>query len=113
MDSALSDMITEARRLSTLIDRGVEALRSSAQDLAEAENEYRKARAAAWVAAEGSLAREIEANVDALTADLRMRRDIAEGQRQAALEALRSRRTQLSALQSILAASRSEMELAR
>lgn len=113
MDGPLSDMITEARRLSSLIDRGVDALRSSAAELAQAENEYRKARAAAWVAAEGSLAREIEANVDALTADLRMGRDLAEGQRQAALEALRSRRTQLSALQSILSASRSEMELAR
>lgn len=111
----MSEVISEARRLSALIDRGVEALRNSADELAAAENAYRLAKAKAWVMvqADDALAKHKEAHVDGITADLRMARDIAEGQRQAALEALRSRRIQLSALQSVLAATRSEMEMAR
>ena len=113
MDSALQDLAQEARRLSVLIDRGVDALRIAAEEVARAENAYRHAKARAWVTAKGELAKEREADVDATTADLRLARDLAEGKRQAALEALRSRRTQLSALQSILAATRSEMEMGR
>lgn len=113
MDGDLRDIIVEARRLSDLIDRGIEALRRSSEELAKAENAYRHAKAAAWVTCEGTLAKEREAEVDSITADLRLTRDMAEGQRQAALEALRSRRAQLSALQSILTATRTEMELAR
>jgi hypothetical protein len=48
-----------------------------------------------------------------LVGDLRHRRDLADGQRLAALEACRSRRTQLSALQSLLAAHKSEADFAR
>lgn len=109
----LSDLIVEARRLSTLIDKGVEALRESSREVAEAENAYRHAKARAWVTVEGDLAREREAHVDAATADMRMLRDLAEAKRASALEALRSRRAQLSALQSILNVQRSEIELAR
>ena len=111
----MAEVISEARRLSALIDRGVEALRNSAEELAAAENAYRHGKAQAWVTvqADDALAKHKEAHVDAMTADLRMARDIAEGQRQAALEALRSRRTQLSALQSVLAATKSEMEMGR
>lgn len=46
-------------------------------------------------------------------ADARRVRDLAEGMRQAGLEAVRSRRAQISALQSLLSADRSEMEIAR
>lgn len=112
-DAALAEIIEEARRLSGLIDRGVEALRQSAEALAIAEQEYRKAKAKAWLVAAGDLAREREANVDSRTADLRMARDLAEGTRQAALEALRSRRSQLDAVRSILSATRADIELAR
>lgn len=109
----LEEMMTEARRLSGLIDAGVRALHESAQQVAHAEHAYRKAKAAAWLTVDGELAKDREAQVDAVTADLRRDRDLAEGGRLAALEALRSRRTQLSALQSLLAATRSEMEMAR
>lgn len=112
-DAALAEIIDEARRLSALIDRGVDALRQSAEALAVAERDYRHAKAKAWLRAEGELAREREANVDSRTAELRMARDLAEGTRQAALEALRSRRSQLDALRSILSATRADMELAR
>lgn len=112
-DADLTGIIEEARRLSALIDRGVDALRQSAEAVAVAERDYRLAKARAWVEVDGDLAKEREAQVDAVTADLRATRDVAEGTRQAALEALRSRRAQLDALRSILSASRSEMELAR
>jgi hypothetical protein len=45
-----------------------------------------------------------------VTSGERAERDLAEEERQAALEALRSRRTQLSALQSILSAMRADQE---
>lgn len=108
----LGSLIEEARRLSVLIDKGVDALRRSAEDVARAENAYRHERARAWMQVKAELAREREAYVDGITADLRLARDLAEGSRQAALEALRSRRAQLDALRSILSATRSEMELA-
>ena len=109
----LAELVAEARRLSGLIDAGVRALHESALDVAEAEHAYRKAKAEAWVVVKGELAKDREAQVDAACADLRRVRDVAEGNRQAALEALRSRRVQLSALQSILSATKTEMDLAR
>lgn len=112
-DSSLADLVAEARRLSVLIDRGVDALREASEQLARAENAYRHAKAKAWLTADGELAKERESYVDAMTADLRMVRDMHEGTRQASLEALRSRRAQVSAIQSILAATRSEMEMGR
>lgn len=120
-----ADMRDEAFRLSKLIDAGVDALRAQARALAVAENEYRKARAEAWLkcpndppeVARGRTrewtASRREAWVDAHTADLRMERDIAEGLRRAALEAINARRTQLSALQSLLNAHRAEAEFVR
>lgn len=119
----LSEAFTEAQRLSHLIDAGIEALREQSKALAVAENAYRKSKAEAWVKVprDGAddkgqrnwTAGRREAWVDSETADLRMTRDIAEGMRQAALEAVRARRTQISVLQSLLSAEKAEMELAR
>lgn len=111
----MTDLIAEARRLSGLIDGGVQALRQSAVDMAEAEHAYRMRKAAVWAEVAGweGLAGQKQAEVDARCADARRTRDVAEATRQAALEALRSRRSQLDALRSILSVSRSEMELAR
>ena len=105
----------EMRRLSSLPDKGLAALRDTATDLASAEHAYRKARARAWVELDrtDTTAKEKEDQVNAATADARLGRDTAEGLRQAALEAVRSRRTQISALQSLLAADRAEAEFAR
>jgi hypothetical protein len=113
-----ADAFAEAQRLNRLLDAGIEAIRTQAVALAEAENVYRKARAEAWmrVPKDGSkewTAGRREAQVDADTADLRQARDIAEGVQRAAIEAVRARRQQLSVLQSFVAAERSEMELAR
>lgn len=109
----VADATVEARRLSDLIDSGLTALRFQAHALADAEHAYRKAVARAWLAAPDGTAGSREAWVNGECADLRRTRDIADGMRHAALEAVRSRRTQVSALQSLLAAHREEAGLVR
>lgn len=108
----LPDAEAEMHRLSGLLDAGLKALREQATSFAEAEAAYRKAKATAWLSAPPGTVPEREAHVNANCADLRKDRDLADGMRQAALESVRSRRAQISALQSLLAAERSEMEMA-
>lgn len=117
----LADAFAEAERLSRLIDAGIEALRTQSEVLAARERDYRKAKAEAWVRCpRDSDPRERnwsagrrEAWVDAETAGLRFARDMADGLRQAALEAVRARRAQLSALQTLMNAHAEEAKLAR
>ena len=116
----LSQAAAEMRRLSGLLDEGLSVLRKAGHDVALAEMEYRQAKAESWVTTpreddEGKsvLAKEREAAVDADTADRRYKRDLADSLRQAALESVRSRRAQLSSLQSLLAAEREEMAMSR
>lgn len=110
--NTMPELVTEARRLSDLLDRGVAALRQAAIDYAEAEHHYRKEHALAYLQTDGTVA-EREAKTYGMVGELRRDRDIADGVRSAALEAVRARRTQLSALQSLLAAHRSEADIAR
>lgn len=118
------EMADEMRRLSRLLNQGLTALRDQARELAEAEHDYRRGKAEAWMlcpndAAGTKLAdkdwtsAKREAWVNAHSAELRLRRDLAENMRQAALESVRSRRTQVSALQSLLASYREEAAFAR
>jgi hypothetical protein len=118
------DAFAEAIRLSNLLDSGITALRTASKDVALAENAYRKARSEAWIRCpndeagvkagerEWTAARR-EAWVDAETADLRYKRDVAADMRQSALEAVRSRRAQLSAIQTFANAEREEAAFAR
>lgn len=108
----IDDATREAARLSHLLDAALTMLKDQIRLYAEAERDYRKAKAAAWVNTEGT-AKEREAVVDGQTAELRYQRDIADHMRQACLEAIRSRRAQVSALQSLLAAHREEAAFAR
>jgi len=110
---SLPEMAQEVARLSRLLDQGLAALRDQAREMADAESEYRQAKAMAWMQAPDGTVPEREAWVNGQTSDQRHRRDLAEGLRQAALEAVRSRRTQVSALQSLLAADRAEAEFVR
>ena len=109
----LEALTAEAWRLSQLLDKGIMALRDAAVAYAEAEHEYRSQNAMAYLETESGTVAEREAHVYALVGDFRRRRDLADGQKLAALEAVRSRRAQLSAVQSILSAHRAEAELAR
>lgn len=108
-----ADVADEMRRLSRLLDKGLEAMRDQARELADAEHDYRKAKGQAWLSAPDGTVPEREAWVNEATAKQRHRRDLAEGLRQAALEAVRSRRTQVSALQTLLNADREEAAFAR
>jgi tRNA A-37 threonylcarbamoyl transferase component Bud32 len=107
----LTEMIRESERLSTLIDSGISALVQASTDMAHAEHALRKATAVAWAKAPSGTVPFKEAWVEAETADEKLAFDIAESGRYNALEAVRSRRAQLSALQSIMAAHRAEAEL--
>jgi hypothetical protein len=109
----LEALTAEAWRLSQLLDKGIMALRDAAVAYAEAEHEYRSQNAMAYLETESGTVAEREAHVYALVGGHRRTRDLADGQKLAALEAVRSRRAQLSAVQSILSAYRAEAELAR
>lgn len=115
MPLSIHDAFAEAMRLSGLIDQGIDALKRHAEGLARAEQAYRRGKAQAWARAAGMdmLAKEKEAWVDAESADLRYQRDLEDGMRQAALEAVRSRRTQVSALQTLVNAEREGAAFAR
>jgi hypothetical protein len=115
----LSEAAAEMHRLSDLLDKGLEALRTFSVQAAQAERLYRHAKAAAWVetphenAGRKLTAVEREATVNSVTADDRYARDVAVGMERAALESVRSRRTQISCWQSLLGAERAEAEFAR
>jgi predicted alpha/beta-hydrolase family hydrolase len=104
---------SEVDRLSKLIDEGIAALARSASEVAQAEFDYRKAKAIAWLEAPQGTVPVREAWVEAQTAELRRTLDMADGTRQASLEAVRSRRQQLSAVQSLLAAWKADQDFHR
>ena len=108
----LDELAAEARRLSELIDRGIATLRDASKQYADAEHEYRFAYAKAYLESSGTVG-EREAQVYVEVGALRRDRDHADGIRTAAVEAVRSRRTQLSAVQSLLAAQKAEAEFVR
>lgn len=109
----LETLTAEAWRLSQLLDRGVMALRDAGNAYAEAEHAYRSAKAMAYLETESGTVAEREAHVYALVGDLARDRDVADGLRVACLEAVRSRRAQLSSVQSLLAAHKAEADFAR
>lgn len=111
--TSTAELIAEATRLSELIDKGVAAMTQAGHDYANAEHAYRIGKAKAWAKAPAGTVPERTAWVDAETADLRRERDIAEALRTSAWEALRSRRAQLSSVQTVANALRSEMDMAK
>lgn len=98
-------------RLSGLLDDALAFLKRQTADYAEAEDAYRMARARAYLESAGTVD-ERKSAADLATSEQRQRAHLTDGMRQAALEAVRSRRAQISALQSLLNAYRAEAELA-
>ena len=107
-----AELTAELVRLSRLLDDSLRAMRDRGRLLAELERDYRHARALAWIETDGT-AKQREDDVNSMTADQRYARDIANHDRQAAQEAVRNYRAQLSALQTIANVERAEMELTR
>lgn len=108
----LGDMIAEVERLSRQVDEGVRDLAEAAEAVAIAEFNYRKAKAEAWVKIEGGTVAQKQAKIDGLTANHRYARDRAENDKTVAVESLRSKRAQLSAVQTVITAYRAETQLA-
>jgi hypothetical protein len=107
-----AEMAAEGRRLSDLLDKALRKHAEHVQAAAEAERKYRHARQLAYIQAHGTVD-EKKAAVDDKTADLRFERDLADGLRQTALEAIRSRRAQVSLLQSVANAYKAEADFDR
>lgn len=103
---------TEMLRLSSLLDSGIDTLIQFSRDFAVAEDTYRMARARAYLASSGTVD-ERKAQADLATSTERLESHTLDGLRQAALEAVRSRRQQISALQSLAGAFRAEAEYGR
>lgn len=111
------DLANEMARLSESLEKSLSAVIDAAKAAAQAEADYRKGKAEAWVQVKihlpDSIAKEREAWVDSQTRDLRFQRDMHEAVRVGALEAIRSRRTQISALQTLANAHQAEAEFDR
>lgn len=103
-----AEMSQEGRRLSQLLDGALAFLKEQIKAAAEAERDYRKAKAEAWVQAPDGTAASKEAWVNGKTADLRYQRDIAAGMEKASHQAIRSRMAQISLLQSVANAHRAD-----
>jgi hypothetical protein len=114
-----TEFYEEFKRLGVLLEAGLDALKRHVVAYADAEAAYRKAKAEAWLIAPRFTeeikvtAGEREAWVEGQTSKVRHARDIADGMKQAALEAVRSRRAQISALQTLLNAHQEEARFVR
>lgn len=106
------ELTAEMLRLSKLIDASLDYLKVVTHEYAVSEDAYRMARAEALLRADGTVA-EKEAHADLATSKQRQAARLSDGMRVAALEAIRSRRAQLSALQTVANSAKAEMDLAR
>lgn len=105
----LVEMMLEASRQ---LDEAQAELQRCVHEESVAEAEYRKAKSNAYLSTQGTVG-EREAMVDKTVAAERQRAHLAEGLSRSALEAVRSRRTQLSCLQTIASSVKEEAALAR
>lgn len=108
----IHDIEAEFRRLSDLLESGLAQLVEYTNRYAVAEDQYRMARASAYTEATGTVG-DRQAYADLHTSVERVDAHRMDGMRQAALEAVRSRRQQISALQTLASAHRAEAEFAR
>ena len=107
-----TELVAEMFRLSQNLDKGLEYLLDMSREWAESESAYRRDKAIAYLSATGS-ARTREMVADEKCEKQRHAAYLARGQKEAAKEAVRARRTQISALQSALSAVREEMGFAK
>lgn len=109
MNEFITQRIAEGDRLSKLLDDALAFGKRQVREYADTEQAYRVSQAESYLnAPEGLTAAAKAAWVAGATSGARHRRDIAEGMKQLALEAIRSRRAQLSALQTYMNAEREE-----
>lgn len=99
--------------LSDELPIAINDLRQSSKDWATKDNDMRKAKAKGFLLATGKNKEEREARADAAFEKERLAANIAEGEKRACEEYLRNLRATISALQSMLYASRSENDSIR
>lgn len=105
------ELVEQMLTISKRLDASHDLLTAASADYADADAAWHKARSHAYLQAEGTVA-ERTALQELATNTERRTMQLADGVRTAALESVRSLRAQLSALQSISNAVRSEAELA-
>ena len=107
----LSELVQEMLTRSAMLDEAIRELKEQTAAWAQHEHNYRKARASVYLETEGTVGTR-----EALTAKATLQQwkdaHLAEGLKVAALESVRSRRAQLSAVQSIANAVKAEAMLA-
>lgn len=103
----------ETALLETAADlrKACDALRADSIAWAHAEDAYRKAKAITYLAASGTI-NERNAHVDKVCSEDRCKAHLAEAIKEAGRDLVRSLQAQLSALQTIAAMTRAEMDLA-
>lgn len=109
--TTVAEMNAQLVRLSQRLDAAHEELVRLVNDEAKTEHEYRKARANSYLSTSGTVG-EREAHTDKTVADERYRAHLAAGLAKSQLEAVRSIRAQMSALQTMASATREEMKMA-
>lgn len=111
-----ADLNTELLRVANELREANQRLEAAGHEYAAAEYRYRVGKAQAFQTVRESqvklLAKEAEALADSINAPAQRDRNLAECNKVAATEAVRSLRSMLSALQSVAASARSESELA-
>jgi len=113
MMQTAQDIWRELIRLSTEIDKALDEVRARCVEAASLDVEHKQAAATAYLSADGSTVREREAQATLAVGHLALRAKVAAALEKSATEALRSRRQQISAIQSMLAAQRAEAEFSR
>lgn len=108
----LNEIEKEIMRFSHLLDAGLAKLRETAEQFASADVAYKRAFSEAFLRADGTGAMREQVAVEASLVEREAVKHL-EGLNVAALEAVRSRRTQISALMTLAGAHRAEAELAR
>jgi hypothetical protein len=113
------DLKNELHRLSAKLEFANDDLEEKANTWANAEHTYRKAKSAAFIRHQSDASGNkmtipmTQAMVDRDCEDQRFKAYLARAQKEAALEKVRSLRAQLSALQSVTASVRAELELTK
>jgi DNA-binding protein YbaB len=107
-----AELNKDLMQLSKRLGAAQNQLKSACVNFARKEHAYRKAKALAYLSADGTVEKR-KAEVDKICDDERKEAFLARAAKEASLENIRSIRAQLSALQSVAASLRSEMEMSR
>jgi hypothetical protein len=106
-----SELAEEMRRLSELLDQALAYLKATSRDWAVKEDTYRMTKAKAFLNGDATTVSDREAQSILATSTERQEAHEAEAMMKAALEAVRSRRAQLSAVQTLMNVVKSEMDM--